>query len=181
MSTTPKHELVEWNGPEGESHAVFELGPDGKRTSDDPVSTGNFHSETAFVQRARWTAAARELGCEHARNAASWVTDGNESDDSRRHKLYLIESGDGEDLDEWLPARPNLSGEWADNPTPRSLFEDLTGLDAHAEATWNADAYNALVDELSDAYESGVDETFSEACETELRKWLGDGTREASA
>jgi hypothetical protein len=122
-------------------------------------------------QRAAWIAAAHELGCEHARNAASWVADGNSSEDGIRRLLTMLDDGDPQ-AEDHLPQRPNLSGEWADNPTPRSLFEDLTGLDAHAEATWNMDAYNALVDELSDAYENGVSETFESACESELRKWL---------
>jgi len=121
--------------------------------------------------------AACQMGREAAEAAASWVTDGNESDESRRHKLALIEAGDPEAFDVWLPPAPNLSGEWAGDLNPRSLFEQVTGWDAHAEATWSPDAFGAYVDELCDAFEAGVSETFEAACEAELRRWIGGEDR----
>lgn len=119
-------------------------------------------------QRAAWIAAAHEMGCEHARNAASWVADGNTSEDSIRRLLTMLDDGDPE-AEDHLPQRPNLSGEWADDLTPLALAESVIGysISERTEAAWLE-----VIDELSDAYESGVDETFSEACESELRRWV---------
>lgn len=112
-----------------------------------------------------WTEAtdkARELGTEHGRNAASWATDGNTDQATYAYLLQGIKDGDPMVLDQ-LPA-PDLSGQWADGYMPRQLFEDATGNDAHAEATWNQDAYQDALTELCDAYE----EAFSQAAEDEI-------------
>jgi hypothetical protein len=123
----------------------------------------------AFPELAQWRQAAYELGKEHAKAAASWVTDGNESDESRRQKLAGLENGDPDVMD-LLPQPPNLSGEWADDSTPRSLVREVTGRTDFG----SADA-NALLEEiLADMYEEGVDETFYPACERELRGWIDD-------
>ncbi len=104
-------------------------------------------------------AAAYERGRDAALAAASWVTDGNESDESRRRKLAMLEDGDPA-IDQFLPNTPNLSGEWADDPTPLSLARDITGGD---------DLPEDLTDALADEFERGVDDHFSAACERELR------------
>lgn len=117
---------------------------------------------------AQWREQAYQLGVEHAQNTAAWITDGNDSDENRRAKLQRIED-DGVDS---IIVAPNLSGEWADNPTPRSLFEGITAYDAHAEATFNVDAYDVVVDALAEAYEAGVSDTFEDACIAELTRWL---------
>jgi hypothetical protein len=69
---------------------------------------------------------------------------------------------------------PNLSGEWADDPTPAGLYEEITNRDAHADASFDQDSYALLADDLADAFEEGVSERFEEACVTELRRWLGE-------
>ena len=112
----------------------------------------------------RWEAEAFRLGQEAARAAASWT-----ADDHAARVLAMLEAGDPE-AENYLPARPDLSGEWADAPTPRSLFEEVTGLDAHAEATFNQDAYQDVLGQLCEAWERGVAETFEAVCEAELRK-----------
>lgn len=106
-----------------------------------------------------WEDEARELGAEHARNAASWVTDGNDTDDSRRRKLQRIEDGDASEL----IRMPDLSGEFADDPTPLSIARDITGED---------DPDSDTQDALAQAYEDGVSETFEDACVSELRKYI---------
>lgn len=116
-------------------------------------------------------AKARELGEEDARQAASWVADGNVDPEHVRRVLEMLEDGDPA-VEQYLPARPDLSGQWADSMSPRDLFEATTGLDAHAESTWCPDAYNDVVTALCDSYEDGVSETFESACEAELRHWL---------
>jgi len=117
----------------------------------------------------RWEAEAFRLGQEAAQTAASWAVNGNTSAEHASRMLAMLDAGDPA-ADDYLPARPDLSGEWTDAPTPRSLFEDVTGLDAHAESTWQPDAYQMVLEALCDAWERGVSETFEGACEAELRK-----------
>lgn len=111
-----------------------------------------------------WEAEAFKLGAEAAHTAASWT-----STEHPARILAMLDAGDPA-ADDYLPARPDLSGEWADNPTPASLFESVTGLDAHAEATFNQGAYQAVLEGICAAFERGVDETFAGAVEAELRK-----------
>jgi hypothetical protein len=120
----------------------------------------------------QWTADARALGIEHATNAASWTYDGNSDIAERTRVLGMLRDGDPAVWD-YLPAQPNLSGEWADAPTPRSLFEEITGLDAHAEATYNVEAYALVSGALCNAYEDGVSESFGPACEAALVELCG--------
>lgn len=114
-----------------------------------------------------WAHAARKLGEEHGRNAASWIVDGNTKPEAVAHVVALIDAGD--DWDDYRPGFPNLSGEWADDLTPAKLFEEITGMDAHAEASWNADAYQSVLEDLCTAYEEGVSATFEPECERILR------------
>jgi len=119
----------------------------------------------------KWRAEALELGRDHGRAAASWVIDGNTDHEHIVRMVRMLDDGDpGYDIH--LPARPNLSGEWADELTPAKLFEQITGLDAHAEATFNQDAYQTVLEELCTAYEDGVSETFQTECERILRAAL---------
>lgn len=111
---------------------------------------------------------AYAMGQEAARNAASWIADGNTH---RRHivnVLRMFEDGDPAVWD-YVPTMPNLSGEWADSPTPMSLYEDIVwdkgeGIEADPD----------FVMTLADAYEEGVSDTFEHACIAELHKWLED-------
>ncbi len=105
--------------------------------------------------------AAEAIGAEHGAAAASWVTVNTEQ---RAVQILVgIDDGDPEILDS-LPA-PDLSGQWADGYSPRDLFEDATGADAHAEATWNHDRYAWLLGELCDRFEHG----FSTAVEATVQ------------
>ena len=54
---------------------------------------------------------------------ASWVFDGNTDPANYARILKGIQDGDPEVLDNL--ATPNLSGEWADDPTPQTLAYDL--------------------------------------------------------
>jgi hypothetical protein len=125
------------------------------------------------IDNAEVIAAARESGREAARAAASWSADGNSDPQSIRLTLKMLGDGDPEAWDR-LPAMPDLSGEWADSPTPRSLFEELTGCDAHCEATWNQDTYQEVLESICEAWEAGVSDEFEAACEAELRRWVGE-------
>jgi hypothetical protein len=120
-------------------------------------------------QLTAWTEEATKMGREAGIAAASWVTDGNTSREHYVRLAQMMDDGDPQ-LDDLLPARPNLSGEWADAPTPRSLFEDITGMDAHAESSWNCDAYQAVLEPICEAWEQGCDEAFTQECERLVRE-----------
>ena len=111
---------------------------------------------------------AFELGQEAGRAAASWIVDGNTSTEHIARMVAWLDDGDPR-ADDYLPPMPNLSGEWADAPTPARLFEEVTRHDAHAEATWNHDAYQTVLEGICDAWEAGVSDTFQTECERILR------------
>lgn len=113
---------------------------------------------------------ARLIGRDHGRNAASWIVNGNDDPEVARKVLAMMREGDPV-ADIYLPVRPNLSGEWAGDPTPRSLYEDITGGDA-------ADATDEDLEAIGDGYEAGVDETFETSCEAELIRFVGDDNHE---
>lgn len=106
---------------------------------------------------------AYELGVEHAKNAASWVLDGNAGGDHYRRLLTIMDEGDPALYDS-LPREPNLSGEFADDLTPEKLFDEIVGDD-------ECDADETL-DAICDAYEQGVSDTFQSECERLVREAL---------
>ena len=65
--------------------------------------------------------AARRDGKTAGINAASWVFDGNTTDETYLAFLKGIDDGDPAILDS--VTTPNLSGEWAGDPTPGSLAD----------------------------------------------------------
>lgn len=67
--------------------------------------------------------AAEQAGREHGEAAASWYFDGDTPRETYERVLWGIEDGDPEVMDTF-PASP-LSGEWAGDPTPASVLEDL--------------------------------------------------------
>jgi hypothetical protein len=101
-----------------------------------------FADELVQVEDAALLDRARALGEERGRAAASWYFDGNTPDAAYAQVLAGIEEGDPAILDTF-PADP-LSGEWADDPTPKTLLEGL-GLDLEDERA----------DDLCGAYEDG--------------------------
>lgn len=123
--------------------------------------------EQMSVEVEKWTAEAYELGADAARTAASWVTDGNLSAKHYAQLIAMMDDGDPA-LEDYLPTQPNLSGEWADAPTPGSLFELVTGLDASAEFNTNDQLFD-IQDALCDAWEAGVADTFGPECERFVR------------
>jgi hypothetical protein len=120
------------------------------------------HSMSAPTPRTPAEREAYFLGVEHAKNAASWVIDGNTTHDHIVTVLRRLVDGDPlvEDL---LPARPNLSGEWDDDLTPLTLASDILDRDS-VELDWDED-----IEPLCDAYEAGVADTFEVECERILR------------
>lgn len=99
--------------------------------------------------------AARKLGAEAGKAAASWYFDGNSSDDAYLVTLQGIEDGDPAIYHDF-PSSP-LSGEYADDPTPSSLLDDL--------GIAYEDAYEGF-DYILVAYEDG----FHEAAHDEIER-----------
>lgn len=77
-----------------------------------------------------WLEEARAMGKNAARAAASWVADGNSDTEVLRRLLEALEDGDPAAWDS-LPHEPNLSGEWADDPTPSTLASEITMFEAY--------------------------------------------------
>lgn len=111
-----------------------------------------------------WTDEARQRGRDDARAVASWTTDGNTEHEAAARLLQMAENGDPA-LDDYLPRRPSLSGEFADDPTPQSLAEEITGVDGVADE---------VIDALATAYDGAVSEVFEDACVAELRQFVGE-------
>ncbi len=107
----------------------------------------------------RLTFEARLQGREAAERAGSWAADGNTDAGAARRVIELSEAGD--DIDDYLPRRPDLSGEWADAPTPLSLARELTG---------EEDPEPELMDAIAEAWDEGVSERFEAACLEEIAR-----------
>lgn len=100
---------------------------------------------------------ARRHGAEHALAVASWTVL-SESD-----AVTVLEDVDPAVLD--LLPWPNLSGEWADDPTPLGLLRDL-GYEPRRvpDEGWN---------DLCDAWQDEADEVFSQALDAIALRLIG--------
>lgn len=102
------------------------------------------------------------------KNAASWATDGDgnqeEALEHARAVVRMLDDGDPQAYD-YLPRQPDLSGEFADDPTPDRLYQEITG---QVVLGGRVDDMHALCD----AYEAGVSDTFIPECERVLRAFL---------
>ena len=106
-----------------------------------------------------YKAQAYKRGEDAAIAAASWVIDGNTSQDHIRRMVKWFDDGDPMN-DHFLPARPNLSGEWGDEYTPHSLVNDVCGL---------TNCTSEMRDEICEAFDEGVADHFEPECERILR------------
>lgn len=122
------------------------------------------------VNHAVWLDAARKHAREAATAAASWTTDGNGDPATYRETLRMLAEGHPEASDR-LPAPPNLSGEYADGPTPVELVVELTG----GLQPYSGDPAlpDWVADDLCNAWEEEVSEVFETYCELELMRALG--------
>jgi hypothetical protein len=127
------------------------------------------------TERAAWIEAATEDGREAGRTAASWIIDGNATDGHYARLLRMMDDGDPA-LSDYLPTRPNLSGEWDSDLTPIGLYEETTGLvhsdEEQAAGLGYETLVGSLVDALANAWEEGASETFASECERLLREAL---------
>jgi hypothetical protein len=130
---------------------------------------------TTETQHLAWIDTATHMGREAGVNAASWVVDGNTSAEHIARMVRWLDDGDSRAYD-YLPQCPNLSGEWADDLSPISLYETVTGLSHGEEEEAAGLGYETLVgsvvDAIANAWEEGVAETFQTECERILRAAL---------
>lgn len=98
--------------------------------------------------------AARKEGRAAGRAAASWAYDGNTQQSWYERTLKGIQDGDPMILDQFR--LPDLSGEFADSPTPQRLAEDI-GIEADDERLddacqeWENESATAFWEELERA------------------------------
>ena len=91
---------------------------------------------------------------------ASWVFDGNTTQETYAKVLRGIQGGDPVVLDNLTT--PNLSGEWADEPTPNSLASDLC-----------IQTDDDRLDDLCTLWEDAACQTFWDEIERTCRYHLG--------
>ena len=103
---------------------------------------------------------AKKDGREAGINAASWCYDGNTNPEWYAKVLRGIENGDPEILDGFRT--PNLSGEMADDPTPRSLAEDY-GI---------GEDRSDVLDEICSAWEDAASMAFWDEIERICRSYV---------
>lgn len=115
------------------------------------------------IRPAGWAHDARQLGRKAGIAAASWIIDGNSKRELILALLTMMDDGDPQ-VDYYFPRRPDLSGEWADDSTPASIAEEVSGLDVNAN-----EIEPEQVDEIAGAWEEGVSETFQSEIERILR------------
>ncbi len=106
---------------------------------------------------------ARRDGRTAGENAASWVFDGNTARETYERVLRGIENGDPEILDAFRT--PSLSGEYADDPTPRTLAEAY-------DIDERCDPDGTLLDEACTEWEGAASQAFWFTLERECRRQL---------
>jgi hypothetical protein len=110
---------------------------------------------------------ARKEGRERGENAASWLLDGNSTEDAARRLLQGIEDGDPEVMDS-LPSAP-LSGEWAGELLPADVL-----------AWYGLDSEDPAAGDVLLAFEDGFSEGVQDGAGRLARDFLGmrEGTRQ---
>lgn len=99
---------------------------------------------------------ATTLGRVHGEKTASWFFDGNTSQETYERVHKGLQDGDPVIMDS-LPSSP-LSGEWADQMTPRRLLMELG---------WNEESVSAeQQDEICETYE----QSFNDAVQREVER-----------
>jgi hypothetical protein len=116
---------------------------------------------------------AREYGRQQGEAAASWFFDGNTEEETVRAVLRGIEDGDPVVLDR-LPYC-DLSGQWADEPVPTTVLNDL-GITVEQGEEGHGFLVVEDYDEVSDivaVYEDSFNEGMVLAVEKDARDRLG--------
>lgn len=111
-------------------------------------------------------AQAKYLGADAALAAASWLT--MSEDDARS----ILDDVDPEVMDRY--PQPSLSGEFVDDPTPRTLAVEV---DAPTVDDIPASFAAETLAAITDAWEAGRDEVWSDALQGVALRLLGDVIR----
>jgi hypothetical protein len=111
-------------------------------------------TEPQYIRQARY------LGADAALAAVSWAKM-SESD-----ATSILDDVDPEVMDRY--PGPNLSGEWADDPTPASVARDVGANDGDI-AFWGPE----LLDAIADAWEEGREAVWSDALQGAALRALG--------
>ena len=104
-------------------------------------------------------AEARYLGHDAALAAATWV-EMNEAD-----ARSVLDDVDPEVMDRYAP--PNLSGQWADDPTPATLHHEIVGRHITSDRDSN------VAEEIADAWCEAVDAAWADALQAHALRVLG--------
>lgn len=113
-----------------------------------------------------WRKEAASAGRIAGEAAASWLDPVN--DEQACKMLLAIVTGD--DTDWFMPRTPDLSGEYAGDPTPQSVFRDVTGgIEVDGEEVAEE---QDLVEWVCLAWEEAADSRMQEMVELRLRQYL---------
>lgn len=104
---------------------------------------------------------AMRLGEQHGTSAGTWVTAPDA--ESARALLAMLADG-GPEVEAYIPCPSPLSGEWADDLTPRELLAQCGVPDADGETEA----------EICEVYEGAFVHALYFQAETELRRIAGD-------
>ena len=121
------------------------------------------------------TERAEILGTRAGKNAAQWVIQdlwGGRATRGEREcaesVLKKLDEGDPRIYDHFT--MPDLSGEWAGDTTPHSLFEDCTGYEYFPDI----DDHQEIMDELCATWEQAVSDAFFSTLEESSRNFLAE-------
>jgi hypothetical protein len=103
---------------------------------------------------------ARYLGADAAMAAATWL------EVSEADAQSILDDVDPEVMDRY--DGPNLSGEWADDPTPQSIAREVGANDGDI-AFYGID----LLDDVATAWESGRDDVWGDALQAHALRVVG--------
>ena len=103
-------------------------------------------------------AQARALGKDAGLAAASWVFDGNTTDETYRAFLAGVDEGDPAIYSALAPPAW-LSGEWADSMTPAELGCAL-GILCPGDDDWTEDGAGYVFDMACSEYEQAADDAY---------------------
>lgn len=113
-----------------------------------------------------WELQAKKDGRIAGEAAASWL---EIEDDAAACKMLLaIVEGDPR-MDEFMPRTPDLSGEYADDPTPRTVWKDITGYELDDAETTDE---QELVDRVCEAWLEEASSQMQAMVELRLRQYL---------
>lgn len=118
----------------------------------DEIAMAGFEIENPEPEPEPHIVKARQMGTERGKAAASWVFDGNTTQETYRAFLQATEDGDPA-RDQWDHLSGWLSGEYGDDPRPQTLAHDL-------DLPTDTDDDMAAVDEACDAYEDAAEEAY---------------------